>query len=143
MTVRAAEFTDADVIAHMLGELGYASRPDEVHDRLGRIAARPDAEVLVAMTAGEIVGVASYQVMDLFERPHPQCRITTLVVKDAGRRRGVATALVRSIESAAREHKCFRLEVTTTPERVAALSFYTGAGFDERPRRLLKYLDAG
>jgi len=50
---------------------------------------------------------------------------------------------MRSIESAARKHRCFRLEVTTTPERVAALSFDTAAGFDERPRRLLKPLEAG
>jgi len=52
VTVRAAELTDADVIAHLLGELGYANRPDEVHDRLCRIAARPDAAVVAAMSAG-------------------------------------------------------------------------------------------
>jgi hypothetical protein len=47
---------------------------------------------------------------------------------------------VAGVESAAREADCFRLEVTTHPERTVALAFYEAAGFTRRPHRLIKKL---
>jgi GNAT superfamily N-acetyltransferase len=140
LSVGAGEASDAEAIAPLLAQLGYPSSPDEVRERLARLAARADAGVLVADLAGEIVGVAGYQVMDLLERSQPQCRITTLVVRDDRRRCGAATALLDAIESAARAHGCFRLEVTTRPRRADATGFYFAVGFQERPLRLVKPL---
>jgi GNAT superfamily N-acetyltransferase len=138
--VRAADAGDAKAIAPLLGELGYAADPAEVRQRLDRLLARPDGGVLVAEIAGEVVGVASYQVIDLLERARPYCRVTALVTAAEHRRRGVAKALIGAIESAALAAGCFRLEVTTGPERAEALRFYTALDFHERPRRLVKLL---
>jgi ribosomal protein S18 acetylase RimI-like enzyme len=138
--VRAADTGDAKAIAPLLGELGYPADPEEVRRRLDRLLTRPNGGVLVAEVAGEVVGVASYQVIDLLERAKPHCRITALVTASEHRRRGAATALLRAIESAARAAGCFRLEVTTRPERTEALRFYTAHDFHERPRRLVKAL---
>ena len=54
---------------------------------------------------------------------------------------GCAYALVHTIEETARDFGCFRLEVTTQPDRADALSFYLASGFEERPRRLTKPLE--
>ena len=140
ITIRGAGQRDTEAIAPLLGQLGYPASTLELGERLERLTDHPDAEVLVAELDGEVVGVAAYHLVDLLERPDPQCRITALVVDDRYRRRGVAYALLHTIEEFAREVGCFRLEVTTRPERAEALAFYRAAGFDERPRRLTKPL---
>ena len=71
---------------------------------------------------------------------HDTAAITALVVDDRHRRRGIAYALLHTIEESAVDHGCFRLEVTTQSDRADALAFYIAAGFDERPRRLIKLL---
>ena len=140
VTIRIAGRRDTDAIAPLLGQLGYPASAVEVGERLERLANNPDAEVLVAELGDEVVGVAAYQLIDLLERPEPQCRITALVVDDRHRRRGVAYALLHMIEESARDVGCFRLEVTTRPDRAEASALYRAAGFDERPRRLIKLL---
>jgi GNAT superfamily N-acetyltransferase len=104
------------------------------------LLARADPGVLVAEIAGETVAVAGYEVIDPLERDRPRCRITALLTAAAHRRRGAARALVGAIELAARDRGCFRLEVTTRPQRADALSLYAAMGFRERPRRLVKAL---
>jgi GNAT superfamily N-acetyltransferase len=104
------------------------------------LTGRAAAGALVAEVEGKVAGVAAYQIIDVLERDRPQCRITTLVVDERHRRRGLAGALVEAIEVLARQHRCFRLEVTTRPERVEADAFYLALGFNERPRRLIKPL---
>ena len=140
VTIRLAALRDADAIAPLLGQLGYPTTADELSERVERLADRSDGEVLVAELDGEVVGLAAYQLIDVIERPDPQCRITALVVDDRYRRRGVAYALLHTIEETARDFACFRLEVTTHPDRADALAFYRAAGFDERPHRLVKPL---
>ncbi len=141
VTIRIAGQRDTGAIAPLLGQLGYPTSADEVGERLERLTDRPDGEVLVAELDGEVVGVATYVLIDVLERPDPQCRITALVVDDRFRRRGVAYALLHTIEETARDFGCFRLEVTSRADRAEALAFYRAAGFDERPRRLIKPLD--
>ena len=140
VTIRLATLRDAEVIAPLLGQLGYPTTADELSERIERLADRPDGEVLVAELDGEVVGLAAYQLIDVIERPDPQCRITALVVDDRYRRRGVAYALLHTIEETARDFACFRLEVTSRADRAEALAFYKAAGFDERPQRLVKPL---
>jgi GNAT superfamily N-acetyltransferase len=140
VTIRIAAQRDTVAIAPLLGQLGYPTHAEELGERLERLREHPDVHVLVAELDGEVVGVATYQLIALLERPDPQCRITALVVDDRYRRRGVAYALLHTIEESAIEERCFRLEVTTRADRDDALAFYRAAGFDERPRRLTKPL---
>jgi N-acetylglutamate synthase-like GNAT family acetyltransferase len=140
LKLRHALPSDAAAIAELLAQLGYPGAETEVRDRLGRLTGRAAAGALVAEVEGKVAGVAAYQIIDVLERDRPQCRITTLVVDHRHRRRGLAGALVEAIEVLARQHRCFRLEVTTRPERVEADAFYLALGFNERPRRLIKPL---
>jgi GNAT superfamily N-acetyltransferase len=56
------------------------------------------------------------------------------------RRQGVARALLGAVEAIARGRACFRVELTTRPDRDDAVRFYEACGFAERPRRLVKLL---
>jgi RimJ/RimL family protein N-acetyltransferase/N-acetylglutamate synthase-like GNAT family acetyltransferase len=140
VSIRPAEQRDAETIAALLAQLGYTAEPEEVRGRLARLGSRTDAGALVAVVSDEPVGVASYQLIDVLERSHPQCRVTTLVVDSGHRHGGVATRLVGAIEAFARERGCFRLEVTTRQSRADAAGFYAALGFRERPLRLVKPL---
>jgi GNAT superfamily N-acetyltransferase len=140
--LRSARPADAAAVAELLAELGYPEGAEGAAERLSALGARDDAGVLVAEADGRVAAVAAYQVMTLLERPRPQCRVLTLVVRRRHRRLGLATALLARIEAIALEHGCFRLEVTTHSDRHAALELYLAAGFQERPRRLVKPLSA-
>lgn len=139
-TIRRARVSDAEPIAGLLDELGYPTSADEARTQLERMLVRDDAGVLVAEVGDEVAGVAAYQLGVLLERARPQCRLTTLVVGADHRRSGLAHGLIAGVESAAREAGCFRVEVTTHPERTAALALYEAAGFTKRPHRLIKKL---
>lgn len=138
--VRPAQPSDADSVTGLLAMLGYPDKVPHVRDRLERLTARQDAGVLVADVGGTVSAVAAYQVTDLLERRQPQCRITALVVDAAARRHGLARALMARIEAIADQYGCFRLEVTTQPQRPEATAVYLALGFHERPRRLVKAL---
>jgi GNAT superfamily N-acetyltransferase len=141
LKVRAATAADAATIAGMLGELDYPSEPEQVRERLERLGRRADGGALVAEVDGAPAAVIAYQLVDVLERDAPQCRLTTLVTTSTARRRGAARVLVESVERRARELGCFRLEVTTRPQRADASAFYAALGFHERRRRLVKPLD--
>jgi GNAT superfamily N-acetyltransferase len=138
VTVRAARLDDARAIAPLLATLGYPASEAAVRERLPRLLDRDDAGVLVAELDGAVIGLAAHQLVDLLYREQPQCRITALVVDPAYRRRGTASALVLAVDAHAREHGCFRLELTTRTDREDAHRFYTSLGFAARSHRLVR-----
>ena len=140
--VRRARSSDTPAVAGLLGELGYPTEPDDAAAQLGRLLDGDDAGVLVYQgdDDSEPVGLVTYHVFDLIYRPRPHCRLTALAVRADRRRRGVAQALLEAVETIARQRDCFRLELTTRPDRDDALRFYEACGFEERPRRLVKSL---
>jgi GNAT superfamily N-acetyltransferase len=138
--VRSARPEDTSDVSALLAELGYPEAREGAAERLDELVAGCATGVLVCEVTGRVAAVAAYQVMTLLERPQPQCRVTALVVARRHRRKGLATALLMAIETVAVERGCVRLEVTTRPDRHAALELYLAAGFEERPHRLLKAL---
>jgi GNAT superfamily N-acetyltransferase len=138
MDVRPASVDDAAAIAPLLAELGYPTEPEEVRARLARVVAGRATGVLLAEIDGAPAALIAYQLIEHLERPQPTCRITTLVTAPDHRRRGAAATLLAAVEEIARETGCERLEVTTRPHRDDALGFYLDAGFEERPRRLVR-----
>jgi len=138
--IRPARSTDAGAVAGLLGALGYPTDADAAAAQLERLLDHDDSGVLVYVDDGNPVGLISYQVFDLVYRPRPQCRITALAVSADRRRQGVARALLQAVEAIARARACFRIELTTRPDRDDAARFYEACGFAERPRRLVKPL---
>ncbi|MGD9734494.1 MAG: GNAT family N-acetyltransferase [Solirubrobacterales bacterium] len=140
MKVRPASAADAAAIVPLLAELGYPTATETVRARLERIAGGEATGVLLAEVDDAPAALIAYQLIEHLERPAPTCRITALVTAPRHRRRGVAARLLGAVEELARGRGCDRLEVTTRPRREDALAFYLGAGFAERPRRLVRSL---
>lgn len=141
--IRPARLSDSEQLLPLLHQLGYPTSVAEVRRRLARLIQAPGVGVLVAVDhdGTEIVGLGAFQMIELIERPAPQCRITALVVRADQRRHGVGAALVETIAGVARQRGCFRIELTTRPDRPEALPFYTSLGFTVRPHRLVKNLE--
>jgi GNAT superfamily N-acetyltransferase len=140
--IRPASVRDAAAVAVLLGELGHPTTPQDAASRLERAQSTDQDRVVVYELDSQVVGLASYQLFALIYRSRPQCRITALVVRADARRRGIARELVETIESLSRERGCFRIELTTHPDRHEAHRFYAALGFEHRPLRLVKHLDA-
>ena len=140
-SIRPARASDTAPIAVLLEALGY---PTEAHDaavQLGRALDREDVGVLVYdEDHSGPVGLITYHVFDLIYRSRPQCRITALAVRGDRRRQGIARALLQAVEAIALERGCFRVELTTHPDRADALGFYESCGYEERRARLAKVL---
>lgn len=140
MDLRPATAEDAAAIVPLLSELGYPSEPGALRERLTRIVAGEQTGVLIAEAEGAPAALIAYQLIEHLERSGPTCRITALVTDPGHRRRGAASGLLAAVAEIARGHGCDRLEVTTRPRRQDAFAFYRGAGFEERPRRLVRSL---
>ena len=136
--VRAAVPGDAPAVAALLTELGYPSQAPGVAARLAAL----DGDVLVAEVDGEVAGVAAVARVNVLHDASTWMRITTLVVGEAFRSRGLGAALVRACEEAAAAAGCTRIEVTSNVRRDAAHRFYEQLGYTTESRHLLKRLHA-
>jgi GNAT superfamily N-acetyltransferase len=99
---------------------------------------RPDRlDGLVARFGSERVGLATFEIRG------EECELVTLNALRS--RRGVGSALLEAVRSAARDAGCRRLRLVTTNDNVDALRFYQRRGFSlvavhrgavERSRRI-------
>lgn len=135
MEVRRAAPRDVPGLAVLLEQLGYPTSLAGLERRLERL----DSDLYVA-DDGELLGLAALQVMHVLQHDSPSARLTALVVREDARGRGVARALVATIESAAREAGCERLHVTTANHRADAHAAYRALGFEDTGRRYAKTL---
>jgi GNAT superfamily N-acetyltransferase len=137
--VRPATAADADGIALLLSELGYAVSAGEVTARLGALADDRSAALVAARGEG-VAGVLTLHMAPVVHEPGDWCRITSLVVDPASRREGVGRALVAEAEAIARSAGCVRVEVTSALHRDGAHDFYREQGFGQVSEHFLKPL---
>ncbi len=88
----------------------------------GEVVDMAKAEGFAAVEEGGIVGLITYVIDDR------TCEITSLDSLREGR--GIGTALIARVKSAAREKGCHRLVAVTTNDNINALRFYQKRGFD-------------
>ncbi len=142
MEIRRATTEDAAAIAPLLTELGFPSTAAEVETRLrGLIAA--DETVLVAVDAGEPIGVVSIHVTPVLHRPTSVGRITAIVVTERARGRGIGKALVAAAESHVARRGCGLIELTSNRKLTEAHAFYERLGYERTSHRFKKPLTPG
>jgi predicted GNAT family acetyltransferase len=112
-----SEASTAEAIVALLTELGYPASVAEVPSRLAAVAGAP-GQVLLAESAGKVLGVASATHLTLLHRPQAVALLSALVVREEHRGLGVGQALV---EAAARE-----------------AAAYHGLGFESRSRKFVR-----
>ena len=137
LIVRPAAETDAPAMAQLLAHLGYSAVAEDLPDRLTRLRASED-DAYVAVSSGEIVGLATVHSRHVLHGALPVAQLTALVVPPDMRGRGVGRALVQVAEQWAREKGADRLVVTTALHRADAPLFYERLGFEHTGRRYVK-----
>lgn len=139
-TVRAAVADDAAGIASLYAELGYALAPADIARRMAGPAGGGRSAVLVAERDGSVVGLLTLHMVPVLHEPGDWCRLTSIVVHPAARRRGVARALLTEAESRAQAAGCARIEVTSALHRDGAHDFYRSRGYGRVSEHFLKRL---
>jgi ribosomal protein S18 acetylase RimI-like enzyme len=126
-TLRELGPDDAEVILRADVFDGPARR-DWVQRSLG-MPGHPDPRslILVAETAGGIVGFASAVVVDHPDKP-PTLFINELGVNDAEQRQGIGRALLAAVRAAGRVRGCLQAYVLTESDNLAARGLYRAAG---------------
>lgn len=140
MIIRSPVDADAPRLAGLLAQLGYPAEPRDLPRRLARLADRGSAEAFVAEQDGRVVGVATAHALASIHAERDVAWLTTLVVAEDNRHKGVGRALVAAAEEWARTHKCERLSVTAALQRDGAHAFYQRLGFHHSGRRYTKAL---
>ncbi|HSR91189.1 MAG TPA: GNAT family N-acetyltransferase [Gemmatimonadales bacterium] len=138
--IRTAEPTDSPAIAQLLDQLGYPTTEAEVPERLRRIRSEGRGEVFVSVVAGEVGGLVSVQVGPGLTRSEDTAYVSTLVVAEGIRGKGVGRELLEIAEGYARKHDCPRIVVATANHRKGAHAFYERLGWEWTGRRYAKVL---
>ena len=139
-TIRAAGPADAPAIAVLLGELGYPCTAAEAARRLARLGGRTDP-VFVATDDGDVVGLVALHLSHMLHLDSTWSRITTIVVADTHRRRGIGQALLAHAEQYALAAGATGVELTCRENRKEAHAFYARHGYSERRKRYFKALE--
>lgn len=140
VAVRSARLDDANQLARLFEQLGHPQAECGLRGQLANVLADPRAGVLVAEDGEVLVGAATYFFVPVAHDTRPWCRITTLVVDEAHRGRGIGRMLVAVAEAAARDAACSRIEATSALHRADAHRFYEGLGYDQTSAHFLKRL---
>ena len=135
--VRSAAPADAEAIAAMIAELGYAVTAEQVAARLGTIE-EAGQEVLVAEIDGRVVGCLSTSTMIVLHRPAPVGRISMMVVDERYRSRGIGAQMVSAAEELLGRKGGQLGEVTSNLRRVDAHRFWERIGYERTSARFAK-----
>jgi GNAT superfamily N-acetyltransferase len=133
--VRDARESDADALARLCTQLGYATNASAMPDRVARLGEDPNARALVAERDGQVIGLATIHLRFTMNHEAPIAQLTLLVVDEANRSHGVGRALVNSAEQWAKERGSRRINVTTALHRGDAHAFYERMSYAHTGRR--------
>ena len=135
-TVREASPGDVPAVLELLGELGRPepagrSEAEEFERMVEGYIADGDKRVLVALTGGRIVGMASVLLLPRLNRTTRELYIPELVVSRQYRRHGLGRELVRHCVKLAAESGCHRIRLESANRRTGSHDFYRDLGFEQ------------
>lgn len=127
-SIREARPSDAEALARLATELGYPTTADQAARRAASILDRPGNRILVAETAGAVVGWIHIAESVTLES-EPAAEIAGLVVDERLRGAGMGARLVAEAEAWAAGRGYGRMRVRSNVKRNRARRFYERAGF--------------
>jgi len=128
MTIRSAIVDDAPAVADLIVQLGYSATVAEAADRLERLLARPDNDILVAVDDDRVVGFLHVSVSESIEG-ETTGEIRGLVVNEAHRSGGIGAQLVEAAEAWVRQQGVRKIRVRSNVKRERARRFYERHGY--------------
>lgn len=138
--IRAAELSDAVVLANLMSQLGYPTRTSEMEMRLKTILPDRRYQTWVAVCDGKVRGMIGTFCYQGYEHNNPSAKILALVVDEAMRSVGVGKALIAAAEADLANQNITRLIVNTRLTRKDAHVFYERAGYEKNGFRFVKTL---
>jgi ribosomal protein S18 acetylase RimI-like enzyme len=145
ITVRPASQADVPALLDLYAELHPADLPpsaDTALDVWRAIEAQRGRTVLVAVSAGTVVGTVDCAVLpNLTRGARPFMLVENVVVTAGCRRMGVGSALLEAVVSLARQTDCYKVQLMSRAERHAAHAFYESRGFGAVAQGYRRYLD--
>ena len=142
VTVRAAEMTDAPVLATLMGELGYPTRTSEMEMRLEQVLKNPHYATFVAVADGKVCGMIGTFAHYGYEYNSLAGRILALVVADGMRGRQIGRKLIAAAEHNFARRNIRRIAVYNRLTRTDAHRFYEQLGYEKNGWRWVKTLAA-
>jgi N-acetylglutamate synthase-like GNAT family acetyltransferase len=134
LVVRTAELTDAEAVASLLAQMGYATTKEAAEEHIQRFAQGTNSRIQVAQFGPVVVGLVATHLVPRMDDDAWSCRITDLVVSNDHRRMGIGSALLAAAEDHARACGAPRLDLTSGDWRQDAHAFYASAGFSQHSR---------
>ncbi|BFI96776.1 MAG: hypothetical protein RSP_22860 [Rhodanobacter sp.] len=134
--IRSAHAGDAEQVAALIRQLGYAMEPDTLRVKLTQLATSGADQVFVAESEGRLLGCLGLHAVPLLHAEGTLGRLTTLVVDEAHRGRGIGHALVMAAHAWFKAAGCTRFEVTSGDHRERAHRFYERLGYLRQGQRL-------
>lgn len=128
IAIRPVRVADAEAVAALSKQLGYATAPNAVADRLTRMLERRDQQFLVADDDGRVVGWIHMLVTEFVEA-EAFVQIGGLVVDHAYRKQGIGRRLLTRAEEWAVQQGCSVVRLSSNEKRIDAHAFYQRAGY--------------
>ena len=134
LTIRRVRLADAEAVAVLSGQLGYEASPEELRQRIAKLADCEDNQaVFVACTTGEDARLVGW--IDVAITYHlqsaPFVLIGGLVVQDGLRGLGIGKRLCEEAEAWTRTKGISIVRVTSRSTRPDAHRFYLRDGYTE------------
>lgn len=130
LELRAATAADAPGLSRLLAAAGRDVSARDLTERLAALRQGP-ATALVAVQWGPPSGLVVVHWHPVLEEAAPVARITTLLVEEEDRRRGIGRLLVKGAAQAARLAGCDRIEIEVPPGLSSLRAFCRATGFAE------------
>ena len=134
MTIRQATGTDIPEMVELLRRLfaietDFDFAPERQRRGLELLLAAERACVLVAENCGEVVGMATGQLLISTAEGAPSLVIEDVVVSPKHRNRGIGTGLLASLAEWGRKHGARRMQLLADRTNSPALVFYGRQGW--------------
>ena len=139
LEIRAANAGDAPGLSDLLGRYGHAVEPRILAERLDALRAEPGT-ALIALEWGPPSGLVVVHWYRTLESATPIAQVTTLLVDEDARRRGIGRLLVKAGAQAARVAGSDTLELLAPPDHADLRAFCLATGFTEAGSRFSRAL---
>ncbi len=138
LKIRPAVSGDAAAISRLLDQLGHPASAADIPERIEKLRARPGTIVLVAESDGDVIGVVTVHLFQSLHASEPVAWLTTVVVDENVRGKGVGSELVGRAEEWAIEQGAIRVSLTSALHRKRAHEFYKKRNYEHTGVRLSK-----
>lgn len=141
--IREYNPSDINVLAELMGDLGYPTSLGDMSRRMSNIESNPYCFTFVATWKEQVVGMIGVRLLINYEIDDSVTQISALVVNKEYQGRGIGKSLLNFIEEWSRSKGSNILYLTsgTKEERKPAHEFYKEMGFELTGYRFIKNLE--